>query len=262
MKKFLCLLFLTSLFLLTGCVLEPKETQEKDILQTAKERGYFIVGISQDSKPFGYIDPKTGKPTGFEVDIAKRLALAQFGDENKVQFVKSSGFQSIAMVSEGKVDFVLSVMTITPQRLMTVDFSDPYYTTGQTIIVKNSSPIKTVKDLNDRKVMVRLTSTAEKTPKKYAPASILIGYKSRQECFEAFARGEADAMISDDALLKGFLMDYKGYKILPQKLSVEYYGIAFKATPEASNLKRFINSELVQMRSDKTFEKLKKKWNV
>lgn len=262
MKKFLCLLFLTSLFLLTGCALEPKETQEQDILKMAKERGYFIVGVSEDSKPFGYIDPKTGKPTGFEVDIAKRLAKAEFGDENKVQFVKSSGFQSIAMVSEGKVDFVISVMTITPQRMMTVDFSDPYYTTGQTIVVKNNSPIKTVKDLNDRKVMVRLTSTAEKTPKKYAPASILIGYKSRQECYDAFARGEAEAMVSDDALLKGFLMDYKGYKILPQKLSVEYYGIAFKATPEASSLKRFINSELVQMRTDKTFEKLKKKWNV
>lgn len=251
-----------SLLILTGCSLEPKESQEKDILQTAKERGYFIVGVSHDSKPFGFIDTKTGQPVGFEVDIAKRLALAEFGDENRVQFVHSSGFQSIAMVSEGKVDFVISVMTITPQRLMTVDFSEPYYVTGQTIVVKNSSPIKTVKDLNHKKVMVRLTSTAEKTPKKYAPASILVGYKSRQECYDAFLRGEADAMISDDALLRGFLMDNRGYKILPQKLSVEYYGIAFKATPEASNLKRFINSELVQMRSDKTFEKLKKKWNV
>lgn len=262
MKKLLCFIFLTSLFLLTGCALEPKEEKDVDILQAAKERGYFIVGVSQDSKPFGFIDPKTGKPAGFEIDIAKRLALAQFGDENKVQFVKSGGFESIALVSEGKVDFVISVMTITPQRLMTVDFSDPYYATGQTIVVKNNSPIKTVKDLNDRRVMVRLTSTAEKTPKKFAPAAILIGYKSRQECFDAFAKGEAEAMVSDDALLKGFLMDYKGYKILPQKLSVEYYGIAFKSTPEASSLKRFINSELVQMRSDKTFEKLKKKWNV
>lgn len=262
MKKLLCLIFLTALFILTGCALEPEEEKEIDVLQAAKERGYFIVGVSQDSKPFGYIDAKTGKPVGFEVDIAKRLALAQFGDENKIQFVKSSGFESIAMVSEGKVDFVISVMTITPQRMMTVDFSEPYYTTGQTIVVKNNSPIKTVKDLNDRRVMVRLTSTAEKTPKKYAPASILIGYRTRQECYDAFVKGEADAMVSDDALLKGFLMDYKGYKILPQKLSVEYYGIAFKSTPEASSLKRFINSELVQMRSDKTFEKLKKKWNV
>ncbi len=262
MKKIFCLLVFIAVIIFSGCSLEPKEEQAKDILQVAKERGYFIVAVSDDTKPFGYIDTKTGKSIGFEIDIAKKLALAQFGSEDKIQFIKSSGFEAIAMVSEGKVDFALSAITITPQRLMTIDFSTPYYLTGQAIIVKENSPIKTVKDLNKRKVLVRLTSTAEKTPKKFAPAAILVGYKTRQECYEAFTNGQAEAMISDESLLKGFLMDYKGYKILPQKLSEEYYGIAFKTTPEASGLKQFINSELEQMHIDKTLEKLKKKWNV
>ncbi len=107
-----------------------------------------------------------------------------------------------------------------------------------------------------------MNSTAEKTPKKYAPAAILIGFKSHQLAFEAFKKGDGDAIISDDSLLKGFVIDNPTYKILPSKLSIEPYGIVMKNGQEASALRSQINTVLQQMRTDGTLDKLKQKWKV
>lgn len=262
MKKifFLITLILTSVFVFSACNLEPEEKFE-DVLQAAKDRGMFIVGVSSDSEPFGFLNSEN-KYDGYDVDIAKKIALSVFGKEDAIEFVDIPNGKSISAVSSSKVDFLIDAMTITPQRQITIAFSEPYYTTGQAIMVKQNSPIHTVKDLNRRKVIVLLNTTSEHTPRKLAPAAILLGFKTREECFRAFKNNEADAMISDEALLKSFVKKNSGFKILPQKLSVEPYGIAVKNTDEAKALKETINGVLRQMKSDGSLEELQRKWNL
>ena len=260
MKKLLCLLFLISTLLLTACSLEPEE-KSIDVLKAAQDRGKFIVGVSKESKPFGFVN-ENGDLDGFDIDIAKRIAKSVFGNENAIEFVPTNGYDSISMVSAGKVDFLIATMTITPQRQLTINFSEPYYTAGQAILVKENSDINTIKDLNKKKVIIKLNSTSEKTPKKYAPAAILIGYKTRTQCYDAFKNGQADALISDDALLRGFTSENKGYKILSQRLTVEPYGIAVKNSQEAEAMKSQINKVLQQMKADGSYKELVQKWNI
>ena len=261
MKKIFLLLILISVFIFTGCSLEPEEEKEIDVLKNAQERGKFIVGVSYESKPFGFLNEKN-ELDGFDIDIAKKIAKTILGDENAIEYVKTNGYDSISMVSAGKVDFLIASTTITPQRQITISFSNPYYTTGQVILVKKDSNIRTIKDLNKKRVIVKLNSTAEKTPRKLAPAARLLGFKTRQECYEAFKQGQADAMISDEALLKGFISENKDYKILPQKLSIEPYGIAMKNSNESITLKSQINNILNQMETDGSMKELKRKWNI
>lgn len=247
------------LCLLTGCSIEP-EQKEVDQLQAAQERGNFIVGVSYDTKPFGFL--QNGKPTGFDVDVAKYITKSILGKDNAIQFVETKGYDSISMVAAGKVDFLIAATTITPQRQLTVDFSDPYYTTGQAILVPKNSKIVKIKDLNHKKVIVQMNSTAEKTQRNFAPQAQVLKYKSHKLAFEEFKAGHGDAIISDEALLKGFVVDNPNYKILPFKLSVEPYGVVIKKMEGTNNLSSEINSALEKMRMDGTLAKLKDKWKI
>ncbi|MCR5261795.1 MAG: transporter substrate-binding domain-containing protein [Candidatus Gastranaerophilales bacterium] len=260
MKKVLILILMISVCFLTACSIEP-EADEVDVLKAAQERGKFIVGVGYDSKPFGFLNEKN-ELDGFDIDIAKRIASSVLGSEKAIEYVEIKSGKAISSVSSGKVDFLVDAMTITPQRQITIAFSEPYYTTGQAMLVKKDSKINTVKDLNKKKVIVLLNTTSEQTPKKYAPAAILIGFKTREECFKALKNNEGEAMISDEALLKSFVTANPDYKILPQKLSVEPYGIAVKNTDEAKNLKKEIDAVLNQMKTDGSLEELKQKWNL
>lgn len=261
MKKIFCLLLLVSIFILTGCTLK-NDKKTLDRLETIKEKGKITIGINYDSKPFGFLN-QNGDPDGFDIDVAKNIAKYILDDENAINFVETKGYNSTSLVASGEVDFLIAATTITPQRQLTVDFSEPYYTTGQAVLVPKNSKIVRPKDLNHKNVIVQLNSTAERTPKKVAPYVILMRYKSHKTAFEEFKSGKGDAIISDEALLKGFLMDNPSeYKILPFKLSIEPYGIVLQNSPEASSLKMAVNNALEQMKSDGTLNKLKTKWGI
>lgn len=260
MKKILCLLFLVSIFIFTGCT-SKSDKKNLDRLETIREKGRLTVGVSYDSKPFGFLD-KNGKLVGFEVDIAKNIAKFILGDENAIDFVETNSCRSISLVSSGKIDFIIAATTITPQRQLIVVFSEPYYTTGQAVLVPQNSKIVRPKDLNHKNVIVQLNSTAEMTPKKVAPCVILMRYKSHESAFNDFKNGKGDAIISDEALLKGFIMDNPEYKILPFKLSIEQYGIVLQNSQEAASLKLTVNNALEQMKVDGTLNKLKTKWGI
>lgn len=260
MKKLISLILLSALFILTGCI-DEVEDKNADVLSMAKERGKFLVGVSSDSKPFCFFD-SNNKFVGLDVDIARRIAKNLLGDENAIHFVDVRYSDLISKINKSEIDFAIAAITITPQRQMVVDFSDSYFTAGQAIIVKKDSKIQKIKDLNKKKVIVQLATTAEKIPKKIAPSAILLGYKNSIPAFEALKNGQGDAMIMDDVFLKDFINDNPQFKILPYRLSVEQYGIAFKNSEDAANLKNGINNTLKEMRTDGSLEELKKKWHA
>ena len=260
MKKILLLFVLLTIFVLTGCSIEPEE-KTKDSLKIIKERGKLIVGYVANSKPFAYKD-ETNTTKGFDIDISKHIAKNILGDENAIEFVEATVYDAMSTVSSGKVDFLISAMTITPQRQIIVNFSEPYYTTAQAILVHKNSQISNIKDLNKKRIIVQINSTAEQTPKKYAPAAILLGVKTSDKGFEELKNGHGDALISDEVLLKDFIKENPDYKILPFKLTVEPYAIIIKNTDEANLFRLKINSILQTMRQDGTLEELKTKWNI
>lgn len=245
-------------FFASGCT-APEQTP--DVYKSIQNRGKLIVGVQYDAKPFGFIDTD-GSIKGVDVDIAKELAKRILGDENKVEFKQVAPSTRIQAITAGNVDIVIATMSITPQRRIIVDFSDPYFIAGQAIVVPTDSNITTLNDLNNKNVVVVLGTTGEKNLRYFVPSAIVQGYKNYGEAFNAFKEGQGDALTTDDSLLMGFIMDNKGYKILPKRLTQEPYGIAFKNTEDAASLKVNINRILADMKSDGTLSRIKKKWNV
>ena len=145
--------------------MRPNEEENKDLLSVVKKRGELVVGVKFDSKPFGFVE--NGKLQGYDIDIAHLLAKRIFGNEKLVRFLEVNASNRISKLNSGEVDMLIATMTINPKRMEVVDFSVPYFYTGQAIMIRKGTDIKTVGDLNGRRVIVVLGTTGEKNIRYY-----------------------------------------------------------------------------------------------
>lgn len=219
----------------------------------------LTVGVKNDSKPFGFIDNK-GNPAGFDVDVAKEIARQILGDENAVEFVYVTPSSRISDLNSKKVDIVIAAMSVTPNRAEVVSFSQPYYQSGQAIMVKEGSKISSLADLNGSNVGIVLGTTGEKTIRNLAPAASLRAAKTYPEIFNLLKIGEIEAILADDTMLYGLASDNKGYKILPKRYTREYYAIAMRSSKESEELREAVDIAVNYMQQRGILNKIKNKW--
>lgn len=257
MKKLISILIL-SLLLLTGC----GKKQEISTYDKIIERDMLIVGITTESKPFGFISQTTNEPEGFDIDVARYIAKDMLDSERKIKFVSISPEKRIEAITSEQVDMVIATLSITPQRQYLIDFTQPYYMAGQTALVRKDSDIYTFSDLRDKTTIIILGTTAEKNIRGIIPTARIIGFKNYNNAFKAFAEGSGDAISTDNTILSGFLMDNEGYRILKNKISKEPYGIGIKQTENDEKLKNNLNVIINRMHKDGTLKNLKEKWQL
>lgn len=255
-KKIILSLLIISVTTLCGC---KKVNKTPDQLLEIKNRGRLIVGVKYDSKPFGYVD-KDGKLKGYDVELAHMIAKQLLGNEKKVSFRQVNQHNRISKLNSGEVDMVIATMTITPQREAVVAFSVPYHTTGQALMVKKTSPIKAIGELNDKKVITILNTTGEKNLRYFAPNAIVQGYRTYEDGFEALRAKKADAMTADESILVGLALDNPQYKVLPQRYTNELYAIAFRKGKKSQGLKNDVDNILLDFRKKGALNQLKHKW--
>lgn len=238
-KKLIGLLLLI-IIICSGCGKKQAEPEISD-LQTIRNRGELIVGVREDTKPFGYRD-KDGNLQGFEINFSKQIARHILGDSEKVKFVTVNANDRIEKLNTKEVDILVATMTITSQRLRVMDFSDTYYTAGQALMVRAKSDITSLNQAaNYGKVIVVFGTTAEKSMREIYPAAQIIGVKNYKEAYEALKSGKGDAIVADDVILMGLAED-KSVKLLPKRYSAEPYGIGLRYDSE--DLKAVINEFL------------------
>ncbi|MEP6019243.1 MAG: transporter substrate-binding domain-containing protein [Paracoccaceae bacterium] len=103
------------------------------VIETIKQDGVIKIGLSI-FRPWSMRD-LNGELVGFELDVGRELAK-DMGVE--VEFVPTAWDGIIPALVSGKFDVIISGMTITPQRNLTVSFSDPYAYSGLTILANNA----------------------------------------------------------------------------------------------------------------------------
>lgn len=254
MFKKIFLLLIIFIFVANIC-----DAKNHNLYKSVVKNGKIVVGISFESKPFGYMDTD-GQVKGFEADLAREIAQRLLGDSSKVEFKDVKSQDRIGAVDSGAVDMVISTMTITPSRRRQVDFSIPYFVAGQAICVKKDDKIDSIYDLINKKVIVIIGTTGEKNIKRFAPNVFIQGYNDNSEAIDAFIKGEADAITTDDALLQGLVAADGKYKLLPMRLTREPYGIAFKKSRHTKLLRQKVNEIIQDMKSDGTLQAIKDKW--
>ena len=184
-----------------------------DLLALIRERGTLQVATGGTAANIGFSapDPTSGSLQGVDVDIAKALAIAIFGDATKLSFVSNLPFSStFAKVANGEVDLALRAATDNLWRdgSFAVDFSDPYLATGLKVLTRSSSGIARIDQLNGSSIGVIAGTTAAQNIKlalaKTGEAARIHTYASATDLYDAFRSGAVEAIARDGALLAGF----------------------------------------------------------
>lgn len=137
-------------------------------IEDIKARGYVRIGVSLGGEPVGFRNA-SNEPVGYDVDVAKALA-AKLGVP--VRFSDVSSDARISMLMSKQLDLVVANVSITPQRARVVDFSVPYNVAGLRVIAQKSAHVKTLADLNGKRVVVGRGTTADAFLRKSAPQAV------------------------------------------------------------------------------------------
>ena len=139
-------------------------------------QGKLIVGTRFDLTGFGVKNPTTGAMEGFDVEVAKLIAVGIFGGTpastlNKIEFMDSVMGTREASIKDGQVDFAIAAYRITDAAKQQVDFAGPYFMAGQDLLVRSGdTSIKGFSDLAGKKVCSsRATGTAVQNVRAKAP---------------------------------------------------------------------------------------------
>jgi polar amino acid transport system substrate-binding protein len=227
-------------------------------LAKIKQRGRLIVGVDQNTYLFGYRDPATGQIVGFDIDIAREIAAALFGNPNAIQLTTLTSAQRIPAIQSGQVDLVARTMTITCGRLQQVDFSSDYFDAGQRVLVPRDSAAAGIGDLGGKKVCAAAGSTSISNIAAAPSHPIPVSVADWTDCMVLLQQGQVSAVSTDDAILLGMAAQDPNTKVVGDRFTDEPYGIA--VDKNANDLLRFVNGVLERLRSDGTWARIYARW--
>ncbi|HHV80456.1 TPA: basic amino acid ABC transporter substrate-binding protein [bacterium] len=227
----------------------------KTIVDEIKARGELVVGSDAAYPPFEFVD-KDGNIVGIDIDIAK--AVADYLGV-RLRVVNTSFDGIIPALLAKKFDFLISAMTITPERAKQVDFSIPYYNAGQLITVRaDDNRIKGEKDLQGKIVAVQLGTTGHFYAESIPGVKEVRKFETVDGAFLELKSGRADAVIADDLTSLAFVRSTDGLKVINKLLTKEQYGIAVRKEDKA--LLRAVNTVIARLKKEGVIEELRKKW--
>jgi polar amino acid transport system substrate-binding protein len=236
----------------------PGDMPAGSTMAEIRSRGVLRVGVDQNTYKFGYLDPSSGQIVGFDIDIARAVAKAIFGDPDKIQLIAITAAQRIPYVQQDKVDIVADTMTINCARKVQVNFSTVYFNAGQAVMVANSSTAKSIADLGGKKVCAAAGSTSINNIAINAAKPVPVSVADWTDCLVMLQQGQVDAISTDNTILFGLADQDPGTRVLPDTFTSEPYGLAIKLN--AADLTRFVNGVLQQLRTDGEWTSLYQKW--
>ena len=217
-----------------------------------QDEGKIVVGTKFNQLGSGLKNPTTGDLEGFDIEIAKLIAVGIFGGEvedidDKIEFKEAVSAVREAVIQSGEVDIVVATYTINDTRKTQVDFAGPYVIDGQTVMVKNdNTAIKTLTDLNGKKICTgRGSTTPANLDKQQIKADVTL-FETYPECADALRQGRVEAVVTDRGILLGLAAaSNSGFKLLDIDVSEEPLGIGLKKGDDA--FREFLNTRLEEI---------------
>jgi polar amino acid transport system substrate-binding protein len=198
---------------------------------------------------------KDGQRTGFDIDLVEALGK-EMG--RKIEWIDIDFKGLIPALQSGRADMAMSAIYITDERRKVVDFSDPYYAGGLVVLAKKAGPVKTLKDLDGRKVSVQVGTKSVQFLKDNFPKAERIEVEKNQEMFNLAQIGRADAAVTGKPAAKLYAQSHPDMIVLPEQITTEEYGMAIPKNQPATT--QAINAALKAIKTNGTYDKLVAKW--
>ena len=229
---------------------ETAENAEDDTEESAG--GTLVMGTNAEFPPYEYYEGQ--EVVGIDAEMAAAVA-EKLGMELKIE---DMAFDSlIPALSSGKVDIVAAGMTVTEDRLASVNFSDTYATGIQAIIVTEDSDIASADDLVGKTIGVQQGTTGDLYATDVEGATIE-RYAKGMEAVQSLSQGKIDAVIIDNEPANVFVSEVEGLKILDEAFATEDYAVAVAKDNE--ELLEQVNTALAELKEDGTLQAIVDKY--
>jgi len=232
-----------------------------DTLADVKKKGVMVAGVKDSLPPFGSIDPQTKEFVGYDIDFVKYIAKRA---GVKVEFKPVTSANRMPQLMEGHIDMIVATMTKNPERAKQIDFSYTYFLTGQKFLAKKGA-IKSLKDLEGKKIGTAKGSTSEQNVTKAIPSATVLSFDDYPQGVLAVQQGKVIAVTTDESILAGQLGKLeknpatKGkFEIPDLAISEEPYGIGMRKGD--ANWVKFVNDTLLEMEKNGEAKKIFEKW--
>ncbi|MCL1865428.1 MAG: basic amino acid ABC transporter substrate-binding protein [Spirochaetes bacterium] len=244
----LLLIFVLSMFCIFSACKKEQASNTKKI----------VVATDATWPPMEYIDADRNI-VGFDIDILK--AAGQEGGF-EVEFTNQQWDGIFAGLAGGKYDAIISSLTITDERKKTMDFTIPYVTCGQILVVKKeNNSVTNLSQLEGKKVGVQGNTTGALEVRKYKKIT-LKEYDEIGLAVEDLANDRIDAVVCDNPIAADYVLQNQKFKPILKMtgdiFTVEQYGIAVHKGNNA--VLELINSGLKKVQEKGIDKELEKKW--
>lgn len=250
---------------LAGCGKKTDETSKSTDKETSSypafttiTEGKLAVGSDLDYAPFESLKAD-GTPEGFDVDLVNEIAK----ELGVTPDYKKEIFDTLipTLKAGGKIDMIMSAMTIKPERQAEIDFSDPYFDSNQSITMKKGGTYTKPADLAGKKVGVQSGTTGDQwAQENLKPAGAeVVALKGTTEVIEALTAGNIDAMIIDLPVAAEKVKDPAlGLEMVAQVPTGEQYG--FGISKDNTGLRDAVNMALKKIKDDGRYDAIYTKW--
>jgi len=228
------------------------------VLASIVKSGEIRIGTTGNQPPFS-MKSKTGELMGYEIDLANALATNM---GVKLKLVEMPFSELMGSLKSGKIDAIMSGMTITPERNMNALFAGPYIISGKSILTKASKVDAFNADTSGKKykIVCLKGSTSEEFVKTVMKKQELVTVGSYNDAVNMVINDQADAMVADKPICVLSIMKYPGKDLVvtDKPLTIEPIGMALPPSdPQFLNL---VTNYLSSLQISGVLPALEKKW--
>jgi polar amino acid transport system substrate-binding protein len=253
------------LLCLVGCGGSAQTAERQSTLDRILTRKSLRVGMNPGYAPFEMLDVD-GAMIGFDIDVANYLAQ-QMGNGVRVEIEKSDWDPIIANLNADKFDVIISGMTRTPQRALRCDFTDPYFITGQALLVSRQKhkpvPGQSVRDFDQPGLVVatKLGTTGEIAARKFFRRATIKTMETESDAALEVDAGRADVMVYDQPYIALRVKESpdRTFAIL-EPFTKEYLAMAVRKGD--LEFRDWLNLAIFELRESGAWDSLYQKWFV
>lgn len=233
-----------------------QDKAQSQTMQKIMKNKKLVLGTSADYPPYEFHRSVNGKDeiVGFDIEIAKQIAK-DMGVELEIKDMKFDGL--LAALDQGNVDIIASGMSPTEERRKNVDFSNVYYTSLQTLVVRTADKdkYKSLADLKGKKVGVQKGAIQEGIAKKQMPESQAVALGKISDLVLALKNNRVDAAIIELPVSTSNVNANKDIAISDIKITTDDTGVAIAMKKDSKDLVDSVNKTLDKLVKDKSIEK-------
>lgn len=250
MKKFIAILSAFLGLFMLGVFVQPTQIQ-------AAEQKTYTIDTDVTFPPFVYANSEN-KYVGIDIELLKEIAK----EEGFKVDIRPVGFNAaVQSVSSGQADGMIAGMSITEERKQKFDFSDPYYSAGIVMAVKEGSGIKSLSELKGKKVAVK-TGTAGADYANSIKAKYgfeIVTFDDSDGVYNDVINGNSAACFEDSAVMYYAIKNGLNLKVVTKPANTTETGFAVKKGQNQELLKMF-NEGLAKLKANGQYDKIIKKY--